>query len=155
MKKVGASEKEMKTLNERKRAQNRARTALQEAFSERDFIRDYEQICIFIDDLKEFVDSVSNENKNSMERISRLAQGLGVLIFAAGRAADLARYNEIESLTRVLIGNQKGIVLGGSPSLCSFFINDLNYQEKVRELKEGEAYLYDKGTCRKIKPVSS
>ncbi len=145
----------VETLNERKRAQNRARTALQEAFSERDFIRDYEQICIFIDDLKEFVDSVSNENKNSMERISRLAQGLGVLIFAAGRAADLARYNEIESLTRVLIGNQKGIVLGGSPSLCSFFINDLNYQEKVRELKEGEAYLYDKGTCRKIKPVSS
>ena len=140
-------------LNVRKRAQNQARAVAGDSFDEEEFIQSYEQICIFIDDLKEFVDQVSNDNKNAMERICRLAQGLGVLVFAGGRAADLVKYNEIESLTRVLISHQKGLILGGSAALCSFFNNDLHYDEKGRELKDGEAYLCDRGHFIKIKPV--
>lgn len=138
-------------LNTRKRAQNKARAASPESFDEKVFIQGYEQICVFIDDLKEFVDSVTEQSKNSMERICRLAQQLGVLVFVAGRAADISKYNEIESLTRVLVSNQKGIVVSGSASLCGFFQNDLKYNEKNVELQEGEAYLFDNGKCRKIK----
>lgn len=141
----------VETLNIRKKAQNQARAARQESFSEREFIAEYEQICIFIDDLKEFVDCANDGDKNSMERICRMAGGLGVLVFAAGRAADLARYNEIESLTRVLVGGQKGVALGGSASLCSFFENNLKYEEKGRELKADEAYVFDCGICKKVR----
>lgn len=140
-------------LNTRKRAQNKARAVNPESFDEDMFVQDYEQICIFIDDLKEFIDSVTDECKTSMERICRLAQKLGVLVFAAGRAADISRYNEIESLTRVLVGNQKGVVVSGSASLFGFFQNDLKYNEKNVELQEGEAYFFDNGKCRKIKPM--
>ena len=56
-------------LNERKNAQNRARQLDGDSFNEKKFIENYELICIAIDDLKEFVDAVSDSNKNTMERI--------------------------------------------------------------------------------------
>ncbi|PHL17176.1 hypothetical protein CQR39_14410, partial [Enterococcus faecium] len=62
-------------LNERKRAQNAARAVSTDSFDEESFIQDYEQLCIFVNNLKEFVDSVSEDNLRSMERICRLAQG--------------------------------------------------------------------------------
>lgn len=138
-------------LNTRKRAQNQARSMAAEGFSEESFIADYPQLIIFIDDLKEYVDSVSDNNKNTMERICRMAQGLGVIVVAAGRVTDLERYNEIESLTRVILSNQKGIGLGGSAQLHTFFRNDLNYKEKEAELAAGEGLYYDNGHCVKMK----
>lgn len=68
-----------------------------------------------MNNLKEFVDSVSEDNLRSMERICRLAQGLGVLIFVSGLPDDLVKYNQIESLTRAIIANQRGIAVEGSP----------------------------------------
>ncbi len=138
-------------LNVRKRAQNQARSMEGDSFSEQKFIAGYEQICIFIDDLKMFVDGVTDSNKISMERICRLAQGLAVLVFAAGRISDLERYNEIESLTRAVIANQKGVGLGGAASLHTFMRNDLNYKEKEQEAGEGNGFLFDGGHCSKIK----
>ncbi len=138
-------------LNVRKRAQNQARSMAGDTFSEQEFIAGYEQICIFIDDLKEFVDAVDNNNKNSMERICRLAQGLGVLVFVAGRVSDIERYNEIESLTRAIVANQNGVGLGGSASIHTFLRNDLNYKEKEQEAGEGNGYFFDDGHCCKIK----
>lgn len=138
-------------LNVRKRAQNQARSMAGDTFREQEFIADYEQIAIFIDDLKEFVDEVDNNNKNSMERICRLAQGLGVLVFAAGRVSDLERYNEIESLTRAIVANQKGIGMGGSAALHSFLRNDLSYKEKEQDAGEGNGFLFDEGHCSRIK----
>lgn len=140
-------------LNIRKRAQMAEQKENPEGFSEETFIQKYEQICIFIDDLKEFVDAVSDQDKLSMERICRLAQHLGVLVFIAGRVADITKYNEIESLTRVIVGNQKGVLLGGNASLAGFFQNDLKYNEKSVDLKEGEAFFFDNGKCRKMKPM--
>ena len=138
-------------LNVRKRAQNQARSMAGDTFLEQEFIGAYDQICIFIDDLKEFVDAVDNNNKNSMERICRLAQGLGVLVFVAGRVSDIERYNEIESLTRAIVANQNGVGLGGSASIHTFLRNDLNYKEKELEAGEGNGYFFDDGHCCKIK----
>ena len=138
-------------LNVRKRAQNQARALAGDRFSEQDFIRDQEQICIFIDDLKEFVDEVDNDNKHSMERICRLAQGLGVLVFAAGRVSDLERYNEIESLTRAIVGGQLAVGLGASAAVHTFLRNDLSYKEKEQEPGEGTGLFFDGGRCVRIK----
>lgn len=137
-------------LNQRKRAQNQGR-AENPSFDEESFIAPYEQICIFIDDIREFVDAVTEEDHNSMERICRLAEGLGVLVFAGGMSGDIAKYNEIESLTQAIVSAQKGIVAGGAPNSYSFFHNSLKYSEKAIEAGEGNGYLFDGGKCEKIK----
>lgn len=140
-------------LNERKNAQNRARQIDGDAFDENRFIADYELLCIAVDDLKEFVDTVSDADRNTMERICRLAQGLGVMVLAAGRMGDIAKYNEIESLTRCIIANQNGLVTDGTPAQHSYFQNDLKYSERDTEAGEGYTYLFSDGKCLKIKPA--
>ncbi len=138
-------------LNQRKKAQNGARQVAGDAFDENIFIADYEMLCIVVDDLKEFVDAVTDESKNSMERICRLAQGLGVIVLTAGRMADMEKYNEIESLTRAIVGNQNGLATGGTPSQLAFFQNNLKYADKEQEAGEGNGWLFTGGKCRKVK----
>lgn len=140
-------------LNIRKRAQNQARQIEGESFDEKRFITDYEMLCIVIDDLRDFVDSVSDANKNSMERICRLAQNLGVIVIVGGRIADLARYNEIESLTRVIIGNQNGLAVDGTPAQHTYFQNKLKYNEKDIEAGDGNGYMFINGNTEKIKLI--
>lgn len=140
-------------LNVRKRAQNQARQVEGDSFDEKEFITNYEMLCIVIDDLKEFVDDVSDMNKNSMERICRLAQNLGVIVLSAGRMSDISKYNEIESLTRVIVGNQIGLTVSGTPAQYGFFQNNLKYNERDLEAGEGNGYVYVNGKCSKIKLI--
>lgn len=138
-------------LNQRKKAQNEARHSCVGDFDEYEFIKNYEMITIVIDDIKYFVDSVSDSDKISMERICRLAQNLGVVVMCAGRTEDITKYNEIESLTRVIVSNQNGIALDGSPSQYPFFKNNLKYNEKDIELENDFANAFIKGKCVKLK----
>jgi len=140
-------------LNERKKAQNQARQIDGEAFDERGFIENYELLCIVIDDLKEFVDKVSDASKNTMERICRMAQGLGVIVLCSGRMSDVAKYNEIESLTRVIVANQNGLVMNGTPAQHEYFQNNLKFTERDAEAGEGLSYQFVNGKCTKIKMI--
>lgn len=142
------------SLNERKRAQNQSR-AQEESFDEEAFIASYEQICVFIDDIKSFVDAATDEDRNSMERICRLAEGLAVMVFAGGSGEDITRYNEIESLTQAIIGYQKGVTVGGAPSAYGFFKNSLKYSEKAVDAGEGNGYVFDGGSCERTKLADS
>lgn len=138
-------------LNTRKRAQRKAQQEQAEAFSESGFLADYPLICIVIDDLKAFVDSVADADKISMERICKLAQGLGVMVLAATNATEVERYNQIESLTRCIVANQQALVLDGKPSMYSFLSNDLGYKEKDTKIDAGDALVYRQGHCEKVK----
>lgn len=138
-------------LNERKKAQNKARQIEGESFGEKAFISSYDMMCIVIDDLKEFVDCVSDANKNTMERICRMAQDLGVIVLCAGRMMDISKYNEIESLTRVIVGNQNGLVTDGTPAQHSYFQNNLKYSDRDAEAGEDLSYMFAGGKCSKIK----
>ena len=137
-------------LNTRKKQQMAAKKE-QPGLDEKQFALNFDQIAIFVDDLKEFVDEVSDDNRNTMERICRMAEGLGVIVICAGRTADIAHYNEIESLTRVIVANQNGFVLTGTPAQYPFFRNNLKYSEKGIEAGEGNGYAFIDGVCRKIK----
>lgn len=140
----------VENLNVRKRSQNKC-MAETEDFDEKKFIYNYELIVVIIADLKEFIDDVSNENKNLMERICRLAQNLGIIVISAGNISDILKYNEIDTLTRVIVGNQNGISVSGTPSVHNYFRNNLNYNEKNIEAGEGNAYAFINGKCIKIK----
>lgn len=138
-------------LNVRKRGQNAARLEAGDSFSEEEYIAAFEPIIILVDDLKEYIDEISNDNKNSLERICKLAQGLGVLVFVAGRTADIERLNGMESLTRALVANQLGVGIGSGPAVHSFMRNDLSYKDKEVEPGEGNASFFNDGHCEKIK----
>ncbi len=138
------------TLNDRKRKQNAAKKE-EPSLNEKAFALGFEQIAIVIDDLKEFVDEVSDRNKDTMERICRMAAGLGIVVLCACRTADATRLNEIESLTRVIVACQNGLGICGSPSRFPFFKNNLKYSEKEIEAGKGNAYAYSDGVCKKIK----
>ncbi len=141
-------------LNVRKRAQNQARQEQGGELDEKQFIAGYELLCIFVDDIKDFVDTVSDASKNSMERICRLAQNLGVIFICAGRVADVSKYNEIESLTRVIVANQNGVTTGGSPAQYTFFQNNLKYNERETDAGEGSGIFYQNGKCLKFKKIN-
>ena len=88
-----------------------------------------------------------------MERICRLAQNLGVVVITAGRIADLSKYNEIESLTRVIIGNQNGLALSDTPATYNYFQNNLKYNEKDVPAGEGNGFVFNNGKCYKVKLI--
>lgn len=140
-------------LNNRLKAQKEARAADEDSFDAKKFISEYNIIFIVIDDLKEFVESVSDNNKSRMERICRLATDFGVIVTAAGRMADIAKFNEIETLTRLIVSYQNGIAMNGTPAQHTYFSNDLKYNERDSEAGEGFGYLFSSGKCRKIKLI--
>lgn len=141
----------VKLLNQRLQELKIAKENQGIAFDGKAFAKQYDQICIFIDDIKQFFDAVTNEQLDRMERICRLAKGIGVLVVVSGRTTDINNLNLMEKLTRQLVSYQQGIMVGGSASQCMFFQNDLNFTEKMADLEEGDAYLFEHGKCRKIK----
>lgn len=110
-----------------------------------------ELICVVIDDIKTFVEDVSDESLASMERICRLAKQLGIIVIVAGRTSDLLKYSQIESLTRTVFLNQRGFVLDGTPAEHNYFNNNLKYNEVDVAAGEGNGYAFIDGQCIKIK----
>ena len=135
-------------LNVRQRAHNEAKN--DEDYVAETYMDKEKQICIFIDDINEFVESVENSSRDTMNRIASLAKNLGVILFAAGRIADVSRLSEIEPLTSTITKYQNGIQIDGSPAMCNFFNNDLSYTEKDTACEKGNAWKYFKGKCEKI-----
>ena len=97
--------------------------------------------------------NVNEGNKKKLRAISKQAQGLGVVMLMAGRVGDLQNLNEENPIVHDWIVTQKGLVFSGTVGMHSFFENSLSYQEKGTPLKEGEAYLVDKGEMIKMKPA--
>ena len=128
-------------LNERMKAKKMDSTA------------EFPFICIMIDDLKRFVETVSDEACDKVERITRLAKGLNVAIIVSGRSVDMDKYSNIETLTRSIINCQNGLALSGTPNDYSYFKNNLKYSEKGVELVKGNAYLFVSGSCKTIKVI--
>ena len=140
-------------LNKRKDEQKAAKKASEGGFSEKDFIKDYPLILVLIDDIKSYVDEVTNDNVNSMERICRLAQHLGVIVIANGSITNIAKNNEIDTLTRSIVSYQNGLAVSGTPNQITFFRNNLKYNEKDVVLEAGSGYLFVNGDCKSIKYI--
>lgn len=136
-------------LNDRQRNYNVAKD--EAGFDPIEFSKSKKQICVFIDDINEFVNYVDNESRDMMDNIARLAKNLGVLFVAAGRTADVSRLSDIERLTSTVVKVQKGLAIDGSPAQYPFFVNKLSYSERDVDCGDGNAWLFDNGNCEKIK----
>ena len=143
-------------------AVDRMQTALVQEFTKRQrglenasdintYVLSLKPIYIFIDDLKDFVDAVSNQQKDCMERICRFTKNLGVMIFVAGRAVDIAKYNLVEGLTKFIVSCKKGVMLGGNPGMYSFYKMEISFAELNKEIGNGNAIVYNGESRIKIK----
>ena len=140
-------------LNSRKNEQKAAKAASEGSFSEQEYAKNFPLILVLIDDIKKYVDDVTNENVNSMERICRLAQHLGVIVITSGSIADVTKNSVIETLTSSIVSCQNGLAVTGTPNQITFFKNNLKYNEKDIALEPGNGYLFVNGDCRSIKYI--
>lgn len=136
-------------LNERQNALNS--DSKEPGFDPVSFILSQKQICIFIDDINEFVNNVEDASRDMMNNIARLAKNLGVLLFAAGRTSDVVKLADIEPLTNTIVKYQNGMGIEGTPAFYSFFNNTLSYSEKNIDCEKDNAWIFFNGSCKKIK----
>ena len=137
---------------------NKRRRDLKAASEDLDFSQEAWQdkqplMGIVIDEAGEFMKNVNEANKKKIRLISKQAQGLGVVMFIAGRVGDLEDLNESQPIVHDWLASQKGLIFSGTVGMHSFFENSLSYQEKGTALKEGEAYLVNQGEVVKMKPA--
>lgn len=111
----------------------------------------YPPICIIINDLKSFVDYISNDNLDLIQRLYRKSKGLGLVVIASGVNTELEKRNQIEAFTVALISSQNGLVVDGCSNDYSFLKNNLSYDEKKKSVEKGVGLLYNEGKCTKLK----
>lgn len=142
-------------LNKRKKEQSLAKVSVGDSFDEKEFIKDYPIILIVVDDLPKFFETVTDESRDSMERICRLARNLGIIFICAGRTSEIEKYSHIEILTSTVISYQNGLCLNGTPKQHMFFKNNLNFNENDIELEPGNGYSFFNGKCMPVKYMKS
>lgn len=141
-------------LNARKKAQNRARREAAEdgaEFSPREFLNSCEQIIILIEDLKGLSEALGEEDRSALERICRQAQGLGVLVIAAGSREDIAGLCAADALTAAILSSGKALGLGGNADSHVFLMGEPEEGQGKADLAEGDGYLLDGGRWARIR----
>lgn len=130
---------------ERKKLRDKA---LQEGLE--DPLRKLPLICIVVDDLVEFVTDIPDKARDDLTRVCRLARGYGLVFLCAMRADEVLKVI-FDPLVKTVVDYQNGLTTSGTPKQHSYFINNLSYNEKDKELESGYGYLYAQGSVRAIK----
>lgn len=118
--------------------------------SQDDPLKELPLICIVVDDLVEFVTDISDEARDNLARICRLAKGYGLVLISAMRMDEVVKVI-YDPLVKTIVDYQNGLTTSGTPKQHSYFVNNLSYNEKDKELEAGCGYLYSQGTVRAIK----
>lgn len=114
------------------------------------FVKIYPQICILVDDMNDFLEYAGDDNYTKLNAIASQKDSYGTILIGAVRQQDL-RENQLDSLFNKMTSGQNALALSGFAQLYDFFQHDLGYEEKIKELSEGQGLLYQQGHCEKIK----
>lgn len=123
-------------------------------FDTSQWIGQYPQYVIFINDLKEVVD-LADKNNRTFGRLNALlgkAAGLGLIVIAATNADDMKAESQMNPIFSRLVNSHKGLAISGSPWLHNYFeCKNLSFEQKKTELQNGFALLYSGGTVNRVK----
>lgn len=131
-------------------------TAYQKAESENstfngdEFIKAYPQICIVIDDITEFMEYAGENNYDRLNAIAAQRNPVGTIILGAIRQQDL-KENQYDTMLNKLVSGQNALVISGVALTYDCLQNDLGYEEKVKELTDGQGLLFQQGHCVRVK----
>lgn len=136
-------------LNTRARARAEAEDLSADAFAAQ-----WPQLCLLIDDLRAFVDQVTDDARDTMDRICQMAGGLGVIVLAAACAEDVEAYSYRDVLTRTMLESQNGIAVSGAASMYYYFRADSRL-EQSGALAPQDAFLFTGNACSRIRRIES
>ena len=120
------------------------------SFDEAKFLSRYPQICIVLDDMTDFMEYAGDDNYDKLNAIAAQKNPVGTIILGAIRQQEL-KENQYDTLLNKLVSGQNALVLSGYAQSYDCLKNDLGYEEKVKELKEGYGLWYQQGHCEKVK----
>lgn len=135
-------------LNTRARA--RAEAEQTEDYCAETWLAERPQLCLLIDDLRAFVDEVSDDARDTMDRICQMAGGLGIIVAAAACGEDIESYSYRDVLTHTMLESQNGIAVSGAASMYYYFHADSRL-EQSGTLAPQDAFLFSANTCSRIR----
>jgi len=126
-------------LQERKRQHNSGKS-------------DFETITIVIDDYEICFDKVADKTIARLEQIVKLAKGLGVYLYIAGKASSITTLkNQGDSLTILMVSGANTIALGGDLLKHPNYQCDLSASERTDLMANYEGYFFEDGSALKFK----
>ncbi len=138
----------MKNLREREK--HRSTHRKQAAFDEAEWIKGYMQLCILIDDLPSLVSGMEEEELKKLRGIFTRAEGLGIIVLAAGRADALSAQAQ-NAVIKPALQSRYIVITEGNPLEYAIFSCKYapSYADTISDEEEGA--LLQNGTLRLIR----
>jgi S-DNA-T family DNA segregation ATPase FtsK/SpoIIIE len=109
-------------------------------------------IAILIDDYELCFDKADDKTIARLTQITKLAKGLGVYLYVAGKAASMTSlYNQGDSLTMQLVSGPRAVALGGDLLNHPHYVSDLSTGEKTIAMGQHEGYFFEDGKAVKFR----
>ena len=113
---------------------------------------DFDTIAILIDDYEVCFDQADDKTIARLTQITKLAKGLGVYLYIAGKASSMSTlYNQGESLTMQMVSAPYAVALGGDLLNHPNYECDLSTGDKTEAMGSYEGYYFDEGKATKFK----
>lgn len=122
-------------------------------FNKARFLAENKQICIILNDVVTFADSVDDNVRDALECMCRLSKDLGLMAIATAGEEGLISNSTGEPLARTLVASQNALIVTGKAEKYSCFKNNLSYEEKKADLEENEALFIENGRAVKVRPM--
>ena len=113
----------------------------------------YAQLCLLIDDIREFLDAMTDKTAKMVQAIVGNGKGLGILIIVAGKASDINMLSGANPIVVKILFGQNGLVLSGVPAQYSYFQGMLSLEARTKELADGDGLIYQQGNVQRIRLV--
>ncbi len=107
-------------------------------------------IYLLVADLPRFIETVAESERDILERIARMGEGLGVYVLALGLAPEWAHWKEIETLARALTVGGVGAAIGGVAGDHAVFADALRPMRDKR-LEGHFAAVIESGQAHRIR----
>lgn len=136
-------------LNERQK--NRNEHKREDGFDAKAWLESYMQICILIDDLPGFAQSVTPTERKCLRKVFTRSAELGVIILAGVVREQLADEESLDLVTKAALGAQSGLILEGNPlDYHSFKCREYPLHTDA-DLEDEEAALIQDGKIRLVR----
>ena len=97
------------------RLKNRNQHKKESDFDQQNWLKDYKQICILIEDLKELAGVLSPEENKQLRKVFTKSKDLGIVVLAGVTKADIDDMENLDIATTAAIGAKNALILEGNP----------------------------------------
>ena len=121
-------------------------------FNEKEFLEKLPMITLFIDDIKELMNHIEDQNElmNILSIVISDGKNVGVSMIVGGKEDDFNKYVYLAEFVKQLKNENSGFMLDGLNNQ-RFYDVKLKYGQVQKPLQKGDAYFINKDGYQKIK----